>query len=68
MVLIPCTFAKYSPIIAVRKTKATVFRAPTLPPIFIIKKISSVGRAIKSKKNHDDDIVEVEVVDKKDEL
>ena len=51
MVLIPCTFAKYNPIIAVRKTKATVFRAPTLPPIFIIKKISSVGMPIKSRKN-----------------
>jgi hypothetical protein len=50
-VCIPCIFAKYTPIIAVKKIRATVLKAPTLAPILIIKKISNAGRPIKSSKN-----------------
>ena len=51
MVFIPCIFAKYTPIIAVKKIRANVFKAPNLLPIFIIKKISNAGRPKKNKKN-----------------
>ena len=39
------------PIIAVKKIKANVFRAPTCPPILIIKNISRAGSPINIRKN-----------------
>ena len=51
IVLIPSSFAKYMPTIAVKRISETVFRAPISPPILIIKKISSAGTPINSKKN-----------------
>ena len=50
-VCIPCIFAKYTPITAVKKIRLIVLRAPILLPIFIIRKISNAGSPIKSKKN-----------------
>ena len=50
-VCIPWYFAKYRPIIAVKKIKATVFKAPTCPPILINKNISKAGRPINNRKN-----------------
>ena len=43
--------AKYIPITAVKNIKATVFKAPTLPPILINKNISKAGIPIKKRKN-----------------
>ena len=51
IVLIPSSFAKYRPIIAVKKINDTVFKAPIFPPILIIRKTSSAGTPINSRKN-----------------
>ena len=51
MFVIPWCFAKYRPIIAVKKIKATVFKAPTCPPISINKYISKAGMHINIRKN-----------------
>ena len=45
-VLIPSSFAKYMPIIAVKNIRAIVLKAPIFCPIFIIKNISMAGTAI----------------------
>ena len=37
--------------IAVKKISEMVFKAPILPPIFIIKKTSKEGKPINNKKN-----------------
>ena len=50
-VCIPCNFAKYIPIIAVKKIIAMVFKAPTWLPILIMRNISNVGMPINIIKN-----------------
>jgi len=42
----PSNLAKYTPVIAVKKIKKMVFKAPIIPPILIIKYISIKGVAI----------------------
>ena len=41
------SFAKYNQLLQLKKLSATVFKAPTCPPILINRNISRAGRAIK---------------------
>ena len=50
-VCIPWYFAKYKPIIAVKKIRHTVLKAPTRPPISIIRYISKAETHKKIRKN-----------------